>query len=50
MSSEIFSLKQFRISTGYNRIKKLGDPLYEVNNVIEWEGFRKHFYQNNKKY
>ena len=46
MSNEIFSLKQFGISNGYEHIKKLGDPLDEVNNIIEWEVFRKYLHQN----
>ena len=46
MSNEIFSLKQFGISIGYDRLKKLGDPLEEINRIVNWEGFRKELYQN----
>lgn len=46
MSNEIFSLKQFGISVGYERLKKLGDPLEEINKIIKWEGFRKELHQN----
>lgn len=46
MSNEIFSLKQFGISVGYERLKKLGDPLEEVNKIVNWEGFRGKLHQN----
>lgn len=46
MSNEIFSLKQFGISVGYERLKKLGDPLEEINRIVNWEGFRGQLYQN----
>lgn len=46
MNNEIFSLKQFGISIGYERLEKLGDPLEEINKIINWEGFRKELYQN----
>ena len=46
MKNEIFSLKQFWISIGYERLEKLGDPLEEINKIIKWEWFRKELYQN----
>ena len=46
MSNEIFSLKQFGISIGYDRLKKLGDPLEEINRIVNWEGFRGELCQN----
>ncbi len=46
MSNEIFSLKQFGISVGYERLKKLGDPFEEINRIVNWNGFRGELYQN----
>lgn len=46
MVNETYSLKQFGIRIGYERIEKLGDPLEEINKIINWNVFRKHLYQN----
>lgn len=40
---ETYSLKQFGASLGYTRIKKLGDRLEIISNLINWEEFRKFF-------
>jgi len=44
--NEIFSLKQFGVSIGYERIEKLGDPLDEINKIINWNDFSKYLHQN----
>lgn len=38
---DIFSLKQFGVSLGYERIQKLGDRLEPISNLIDWEEFKK---------
>lgn len=43
-----FSLKQFGVSLGYDRIKKLGDKLDRISDVIDWDRLRKYFNENAK--
>ena len=38
-----FSLKQFGVVKSYERVEKLGDRLNEVDSLIDWEAFTKHF-------
>lgn len=38
-----YSLKQFGTSLSYERVKKLGDRLEPISNLVDWEEFRKFF-------
>lgn len=38
--SETFSLKQFGMKQGYERLEKLGDRLEPIDKLISWERFR----------
>lgn len=40
MINETFSLKQFGVKVGYERLEKLGDRLKPINALIDWEKFR----------
>jgi IS5 family transposase len=31
---------------GYDRVKQLGDPLEEIDRLVDWEAFRKYLHQN----
>lgn len=37
------NFNQFGVSLGYKRLKKLGDKLEPISNIIDWEAFRKFF-------
>ncbi len=43
-----FSLKQFGASLNYERIKKLGDKLERISDVIDWDRLRKYFGEDAK--
>jgi len=40
---KIMNFNQFGVSLGYKRIKKLGDKLESISDLIDWEKFRKFF-------